>query len=275
MIKRLVQIRTGRDALQAALAITGAIVGLALAMTAAATCGGPVDRLLHAILIAAWVSGVIGSLFSYWFVMSLRAILRLKDGMDRLASTDDLTGLHNRRAFLASAERALASARRKGEDLALLILDLDDFKGVNDTYGHPVGDLVLIGVAEILARSVRRQVDVVGRVGGEEFAVLLPGHDQDSARWVAEDIRTAIAAARVRTPAGEIVATASVGCASIASGDSVSTALHRADEALYAAKRGGRNRVAVSAAGTAAILFGDRLDRQRRDTGQEPLKWSA
>lgn len=275
MIKRLVQIRTGRDAFLAALAITATVVALALTLTALATCDGPVDGWLHALLIAAWVSGVIGALFSCWFVVSFRAIVRLKDTVDRLACIDDLTGLDNRRAFLASAEHALSRRERKGESLALLILDLDHFKHVNDTHGHQVGDLVLVAVAEVLARSVRVDVDVVGRLGGEEFAVLLPRCDEEAAQRVAEDIRMAIEAARIATPAGEIAATVSVGCASIADGETVSTALQQADEALYAAKRGGRNRVALRVKGSAQADFRERVDRRGRESGHGALKQSA
>ena len=271
MMKRLVQIRTGRDAFCAALAITAAVVGLTTAVTALATCWGPAKGLTHALLTATWVSSVVGGVFACWFAASFRAIVRLKDTVERLARIDDLTGLDNRRAFLASAERALERAQRRRENLALLILDLDFFKRINDTYGHRIGDLVLVEVADVLARSVRAGVDVVGRLGGEEFAILLPSCDEDEAQRAAEGVRAAVEASRVVTPTGEISTTVSVGCAAIALEDNVSAALQQADEALYAAKRGGRNRVALRAKGSAETELSRRLDRPRRET----LKRSA
>lgn len=275
MMKRLVQIRTGSDAFRAVFAITAAVVALATAMTALATCWGRPDRLPRTMLIAAEVSSVVGGVFAYWFVASFRAIVGLKDTVERLARIDDLTGLDNRRAFLASAERALERARRNRENLALLILDLDYFKHINDAYGHRIGDLVLVEVADVLARSVRAGVDVVGRLGGEEFAILLPNCDEDAAQRAAEDIRTAVEAARVATPAGEISATVSVGCAAIAFEDSVSAALQQADEALYVAKRGGRNQVALQANGRVEAELARRLDRPRREPTHQALKRSA
>jgi diguanylate cyclase (GGDEF)-like protein len=241
MIKSLVQIRTARDAFLASFAITAAVVMFAMALTVLATWDCPPATIPHAIFTAGWISFVIGAVLACWFVSSVRAIVRLKDTVDRLARTDDLTGLENRRSFLAAAEREMLRAG----SLALLVLDLDDFKRINDTHGHHVGDLVLVGVAGVLAQSVRPGADVVGRVGGEEFAVLLPGRDEEDARRAAEAIRRAVEIARIATPAGEIAATVSVGCASITKEDSVSTALQKADDALYAAKRGGRNRVAA------------------------------
>lgn len=274
-MKRLVEIRTGRDAFHAAVVITAAVVAMTTAVTALATCWGPAHRLTHALLTAAGVSSVVGGVFAYWFVASFRAIVRLKDTVERLARIDDLTGLDNRRAFLASAERALDHARRNREPLALLILDLDYFKHINDTYGHRIGDLVLIEVADVLARSVRADVDVAGRLGGEEFAILLPRCDEEAARRTAEAVRAAVEATRVATPAGEIGATVSVGCAAIAFEDSVSAALQQADEALYAAKRDGRNRVALRAKAGADVESGRRPDRLRRESGHEAFKRSA
>lgn len=276
MIRKMVQIRSGWHALLAALAITAVAVALAMAMTAFATTDLPSDRQIRAVENAAWISFVIALIFSCWFVDSFRALVQLKDTVDRLARTDDLTGLNNRRAFLAGAEREISRAGRKGEALALLILDLDYFKRVNDGHGHRAGDLVLAAVAEVLARSVRDGLDLVGRLGGEEFAILLACCDEKMALRAAESIRAAIAAMRVSTPAGEIAVTASIGCAPVAADDSVSAALQKADEALYTAKRGGRNQVAVCAAATGASDCRQRADRQRRQpAAQEPLKRSA
>ncbi len=238
MIERLAQIRTRVDALLAALTITAVVVVMATAMTAAATYGRPPIPFVQALGISVEISAVIGAIFASWFVTSFRAMVRLNDTVERLARTDDLTGLDNRRAFLARAE-AEASRPTRG-DLSLLVLDIDYFKRVNDTYGHRVGDMVLVGVAEVLLSAA-----AAGRLGGEEFAVLLPGCDLEAARRIAEELRRSIEASRILTPAGEIAATVSIGCSAIAVGDTVLAALQRADEALYAAKRSGRNCVAV------------------------------
>ncbi len=274
MIRRLAQIRSGKDAFLSALVITAAAVALAMTMTALATMDVPAERQLHAVADAAWISVVIGSIFSYWFVDSFRAMVQLKDTVDRLASTDDLTGLNNRRAFLASAEREISNGEGRNGGLALLILDLDYFKRINDTHGHRVGDLVLAAVGQVLSRTVG-EGDVAGRLGGEEFAVLLMGCDEDAALRSAQSIRVAIEAMRVAAPAGPIGLTVSIGCTLIAAGEDVCAALQKADEALYAAKHEGRNRVALCARGGGSDLRG-RAERQRRDpTPPAPLKRSA
>jgi diguanylate cyclase (GGDEF)-like protein len=248
MIKRLAQIRTIRDAFRAGFVITAMMVVLTTAMTGAATSDWPTDWRLQALATAAWVSAVIGVIFVGWFVFSLRAIVRLNDMVDRQARTDDLTGLDNRRAFFACAERESARADRQGDDLSLLVLDIDHFKRVNDTHGHRIGDLVLAGVAQVLWRSVG-EAGVVGRLGGEEFAVLLPGYDLESAQRGAETIRATVEVCSIATPAGDIPVTVSIGCASVCVGESALAAFHKADDALYAAKRAGRNQVSVCAEG--------------------------
>jgi diguanylate cyclase (GGDEF)-like protein len=272
----MAHIRSRRQALLAALAITAAAVVLATAMTALATIDLSSDGQWRAVKIAAAISFAITLVFSAGVADSFRAIVRLKDAVDRLARTDDLTGLDNRRAFLAGAEREILRAGRRDGELALLILDLDYFKRVNDAHGHRIGDAVLVAVARALSRSVRDGVDLAGRLGGEEFAALLARGDQDAAMRAAETIRAAIEATRVSTPAGEIVVTASIGCAPIAAGDCLSAALQKADEALYAAKRQGRNRVAARAIASGGSDLREGVERLRRDlAAREPLKRSA
>jgi diguanylate cyclase (GGDEF)-like protein len=119
-----------------------------------------------------------------------QAVLRaqLFDQTERLATTDGLTGLLNHRAFQARTDEALAQARRYGRACALLLTDVDHFKSVNDTHGHPIGDLVLKGVAQIL-REKARDTDLVARYGGEEFAVIMPETDGKGALVIAERIR--------------------------------------------------------------------------------------
>jgi two-component system cell cycle response regulator len=161
----------------------------------------------------------------------------------RLASTDPLTGLMNRRSFLDALGREHSRAARHGLPMALAMVDVDHFKRVNDTHGHDVGDLVLRAVAASLA-DVARKSDLVARWGGEEFVVFLPQTGAAGARIAAERLRRAIAALRPVTSGGvEVPISASFGLASTSSAAPVEELLARADRALYLAKERGRNRV--------------------------------
>jgi diguanylate cyclase len=166
----------------------------------------------------------------------------------REASTDSLTGIANRKYFdhelRAAADEAIAS----GRPLSLLLADIDHFKQFNDTFGHQVGDQVLRLVAQVLTRSVKGR-DLAARYGGEEFAVILPQTDLEGARNLAEQIRQTVAGNRIRSKMsgldlGHI--TMSIGCAQFVAGEPLTTLIQRADEALYRAKRAGRNRVLVA-----------------------------
>lgn len=163
--------------------------------------------------------------------------------LTRLARTDALTGLASRGYFLERLEAEIDRWRRGGPVAALLMIDLDWFKRVNDTWGHAVGDEVLRHFADVLRRSLRR-VDIAGRVGGEEFAVLLPGSDAQAALRAAERLRQEIAGASAATAAGEVAITASLGVTLLEGDDHLpEQPLQRADRALYRAKEAGRNRV--------------------------------
>lgn len=160
-----------------------------------------------------------------------------------LATTDYLTGLYNRRAFFEAAQREFARARRNGTVFSLLELDLDHFKAVNDTYGHDAGDRALRGVAQVMLRALR-VVDLPARLGGEEFAVLLPETDAQEAQGVAERLRQAIASADIQGMAGRFRVTVSIGLATFHPEDPDAEAIvHAADQALYRAKELGRDRV--------------------------------
>lgn len=162
----------------------------------------------------------------------------------RLASTDTLTGLLNRRAFVERIEKARAASEQKLFPMSVLLLDVDHFKKVNDTLGHDAGDAVLQGVARTLS-SIARKSDFVARWGGEEFVVALTQTAEAGARVAAERVRRAIAEAKYILPSGaEHKATASVGLASAESADwELDELLGRADKAMYSAKHRGRNRV--------------------------------
>jgi diguanylate cyclase (GGDEF)-like protein/PAS domain S-box-containing protein len=164
--------------------------------------------------------------------------------LERQAHTDFLTGLVNRGHFLELAAQELARVRRYRSPLSVAMLDLDHFKTINDTYGHGVGDKVLIELAEICRRTLRGP-DVIGRIGGEEFAILLPETTGDQAYEVIERLRETIASTEIPMEHGlPVHFTASIGITSVANSDTnIEVLLNRADQALYEAKRNGRNRV--------------------------------
>ncbi len=159
-----------------------------------------------------------------------------------IAQVDHLTGALTRRGFVEQAEREIARSRRYDRPSSLVMLDVDHFKAVNDTYGHTTGDQVLHQLAR-LAEATLRPIDVFGRLGGEEFGILLPETDADEALVVAERLREAIAAFPMQLSNGATLkVTASFGVAVLAPRmTSVATWIEQADTALYAAKAGGRN----------------------------------
>ncbi|HZV64128.1 MAG TPA: GGDEF domain-containing protein, partial [Telluria sp.] len=161
-----------------------------------------------------------------------------------LATTDFLTGLPNRREFMARLDDELARLQRSvDESAAVLMLDIDHFKTVNDEFGHATGDAVLRHMAGLM-RAGQRKIDTLGRVGGEEFAVLLPGASLEAAAAYAERLRQSVAETPLVNEGREIAITVSIGIASIRPQDaSADAALIRADRALYNAKDAGRNRV--------------------------------
>src|SRR5205823_4232022 len=170
---------------------------------------------------------------------------RLYEQAEHLATTDGLTGLLNRRTFNAQLQGRLREAQRYNRPLSLLLLDVDHFKKVNDTFGHPTGDAVLKGIAAV-AQKQARETDIVARYGGEEMALILPETDAFGAHAIAERIRKAVGATSHPTEQGAIQVTVSIGLATSPPGDSAEAVLEAADKALYRAKQGGRNRVVVA-----------------------------
>jgi diguanylate cyclase (GGDEF)-like protein len=190
----------------------------------------------------------------------LRTIERLQADLAQQAACDDLTGLYNRRYLMRALEAELARAERDGTPLSVVVLDIDRFKSVNDTFGHQVGDELLVAIARVLSSSVRPS-DTVARYGGEEFVVLLPGAPAEQARNRALNWRRRCAATHVPTEQGPLTATFSAGVACFPeSGTSSRVLLHAADKALYRTKAEGRDRVLLAEVLTAQGADGREAD---------------
>lgn len=192
-------------------------------------------------LVGGYFALIVLSMLVFWSHLS---ILRQRDEMSRLARTDPLTGIANRRALMDAGEREFSRASRYTNRFSVLMIDIDRFKSINDTRGHPVGDKVIRCVADILKFNMRTQ-DTVGRAGGEEFVVLLPETDLEGAVVIAERLRHLVQEAGVVDEVGDIVEfTVSLGVTTNAPEDgSFEHLLGRADKGLYLAKERGRNRV--------------------------------
>ena len=196
--------------------------------------------------IAVIVPAVIAPLFSY---VQLRLLFELEQAhkdMRMLAMTDDVTRAFNHRHFMERAERELDRARRGNAALSVLLFDVDNFKTVNDTYGHLGGDMILRTISRACIDTVRRR-DVFTRYGGDEFLALLPETDAATALAVAERIRQRIAASRIQCESGAVQVTISVGVTTLSQDIlTLDAFLNRADQALYHAKSAGKNCVVIA-----------------------------
>jgi diguanylate cyclase (GGDEF)-like protein len=166
--------------------------------------------------------------------------------LEQLATTDGLTGCLNKRAFLDELEKRLKVAERFGKKLSLIVTDIDHFKSVNDTYGHAVGDHVIRGLGEIL-RNLKRETDVVGRFGGEEFCILCEETDAHGAVQLAERVREQLRERVFESDIGKLHVTCSLGVAQFPEDAKHDKQLFEvADRALYTAKQTGRNKVCTA-----------------------------
>jgi len=203
--------------------------------------------------------------FSVLLIASLGFVFMSKERADeinrRLAALDELTGVANRRSIIAALDRDVARAIRTREPLAVMMVDIDHFKNVNDEHGHLAGDQVLRKVVDVVRRRLRSQ-DIVGRYGGEEFLVVLCDTPLQGAQQLAEQLREAVQASRSLCGGQEVAVTVSVGVfgGRLEPGDGWDQLIHAADNALYRAKQNGRNRVEV------APVLG-RLPRHGRPAG--------
>ncbi|MGE0749196.1 MAG: GGDEF domain-containing protein [Variibacter sp.] len=210
----------------------------------------PDAPLAHGILASAWLTVLSAEALLFTiataFVLLAMAKERAELRQRTAAMVDPLTGLANRRAFVQMAEDMIRAQVRRGQPVAVFLVDFDNFKAVNDRYGHLVGDIALRTFAEIAGRSLRSS-DLVGRLGGEEFAVMLSDANRDNAFVVAERLRANFAHAATALGSHEVHATLSIGVTIIQEPtDQLSNLLERADKALYRAKANGRNRVELS-----------------------------
>jgi diguanylate cyclase (GGDEF)-like protein len=191
-------------------------------------------------------------------ILSLEHSLKLViEERRRMAMTDSLTGAHNRRYFMTHMRRELKRARRTNEDVSLLICDIDHFKHINDRHGHAAGDEVLVEFVRRIQECLPRNDDWCSRLGGEEFAIVLPHTPIAGAATVAEKIRHAVAARPFATSTGSVEVTVSIGATSLSvlkdpGGASAEQLLKRADDCLYASKNHGRDRVTLDGAQASA-----------------------
>ncbi len=246
MIEHLARI--GRFSTVAIITIATTVVSVALTAIAATILTnftGPVN-FGWAIAFAYVVPVVVTPMISWPLVGLLLQVHQSEEKMRDLASHDSLTGLLSRHAFLENGNSYISLAKRDQNLFSVLIIDLDHFKSINDKYGHPAGDAVLKLFADVV-NSVSRNSDIIGRLGGEEFALVLPSTSSDEAVEFSHRLHQAIAKAVLKYKSNMIKYTVSIGLTSyhFDSDDTLDSLLADADIALYQAKNGGRNRTAV------------------------------
>ncbi len=236
----------GRTAVRATAGVYGLTSLFFLGRAAAIAASSQPDLVLHSdgfsSVALLWSLGLI---LATTLGMALMTGERLQDELNHQASRDPLTGALNRRAFALLAPKTLARCQRNGEALAVLVMDLDHFKQINDRHGHAMGDTYLCRFVEIAEQTLRAE-DVVCRFGGEEFVALMPGATLSQALAAADRLRAAFAAQMLAAPDLPFSATVSIGVGALTPDESIEDLLDRADQALYAAKRNGRNRCEVA-----------------------------
>lgn len=184
-------------------------------------------------------------LFAFAFLRDISGLVALQEKLKELASIDELTNTHNRRAFIEQFEKTFSYSKRHNKPLSVLMLDIDVFKNINDNFGHAAGDAALKVFANKISIILRAE-DLFGRIGGDEFCIVLPDSLSDSAIIVAEKIRKEIAEQIISISEQSFKISVSIGLSSLEKNDSsLMETQKRADEALYEAKRTGRNKVVV------------------------------
>jgi len=171
-------------------------------------------------------------------------LLQMNKELKDLSEKDFLTKIYNRRYFETISKESISLAKREGKDVSILLIDLDNFKKINDTYGHQVGDYVLCAVADLMMEH-KRKSDVICRYGGEEFAILLPNTSLHGAKKYSENLRKTIEHAKLKVDNLSIKVTASMGLTLCNASDDIYSALDRADEGMYVAKKNGKNQLNI------------------------------
>jgi diguanylate cyclase (GGDEF)-like protein len=208
----------------------------------------PVPYSSNAMATATLSMVYLGVFFHAFGARSFSYFIRMREcnrQLEQLASHDTLTGVLNARAYYAACDQNLELARRTGQPYAVLFVDLDHFKSVNDTYGHAAGDAVLKAVASYLGQGIRKS-DALGRIGGEEFSIFMPNTQRSGALGLAESLRAGVEGLQTSIGDQNLKITASIGVAcSATASDQMSTIQKKADQAMYVAKSLGRNRVSL------------------------------
>lgn len=204
-----------------------------------------VDVNLHGIIIAVLVPLIVVPLTGLSFIKTVFQLSAAETELEKLAITDELTGIYNRRHFLDVAEKEIARALRFGKPFATILLDIDDFKKINDSHGHAAGDAVLKNLTSLCLRHCRK-IDTFARYGGDEFYFILPECTREEALTFAERIRSAVEQVRIDFEGSSIPVTVSLGVQTYTgSEDSLDRLLIRTDNAMYAAKQAGKNSVST------------------------------
>ena len=231
----------GATSLQRLIGVNDVLAGGALALWGFLMIAGVApSRALESLTYIAGYMLLIVNGFGFLLMSKQRDDMR----MQRLATTDDLTGLLNRRAFFERADAARMLALRQHQPIALMMLDIDHFKQINDRFGHATGDEALVKFAAACLGALREH-DILGRMGGEEFVLALPGTGLAGALQAAERLRAEVLDTQLLSCGNSYTMTVSIGLVVIDPSEDLPSALARADQALYDAKRGGRNRVEV------------------------------
>jgi diguanylate cyclase (GGDEF)-like protein len=244
---------THRDALRHTAVRSAVSVGLTVVLTVSFCLlrfGPDPNALVRAgfvttssIMISIIISGLLTAGLSYRSALMMRELALTRAELMQISGTDQLTGLLNRRGFDRAAEAALTKARDADLPTTVLMCDIDRFKTINDQFGHEFGDKVLIAISDVLRSFAERRRMVVARHGGEEFAILMTGVAKERAVQYAEELRQACAAEEISNEESSACVTISIGLAECRGETDLANVMRMADQALYAAKHRGRNRV--------------------------------
>jgi len=246
---RAMVLRFGRWKACVVVTVIGILASLAMSLVINLLIHRSSHELWVSLLMSAGIPALIAPPVTWLVISLLQDAERARRAAEWLSVTDPLTGAFNRRHFFVVGERRFAQSLQAREQICVLLLDVDDFKSINDQHGHAAGDRVLVEVA-LACKTSLREADLLARYGGEEFVALLPATDLPRALQVAERVRTSVADTQVATDRGATVRpTVSVGVAMLSDAPiSFDSLLAQADAAMYDAKRSGKNRVGANAA---------------------------